>query len=151
MIDHATFYERRDKFCQVCDWWKGACLKGHSLASPQGCPIQKFPPVEGADYAPDKPTTNDAPQVVQDCCGPGNADLPPMTWPSVLVSFAQSMVKWVAEGLPLADAEKHGARYDQCKLCPQFHRFYCKHCRCVSYLKTKLLSERCPLEPPKWV
>lgn len=150
MIDHDVFYERRDKFCAVCEWWKGACLKGHSLASPQGCPIQKFPPVEGASYAPDKEVAQTAPQLVQGCCGSPD-DLPPLTWTQVLTSFARSMAAWVSQGLPLVDSKDHGARYDHCKTCPQFSGFYCKHCRCIAYLKTKLATEQCPLDPPKWV
>ena len=148
MIDRDVFYTRRDTFCQPCEWWKGVCLKGHSLASPQGCPIQKFPPVDGAAFAPDKAVSPEAPQLVAGCCG--GDDMPPLSWAQVLVNLAKSMATWIAQGLPLVDAEKHGERYDQCKPCGQFKGFYCKHCKCVAYVKTKLGTEVCPLDPPRW-
>ncbi len=123
MIDPDVFNDRRDRFCKPCEWWKGVCLKGHSLGSPEGCPIRKFPPVEGAGYAPDKQSDQNAPQLVKGCCG-HSEEMPPLTWSQVLIQFTKSLVTWIAQGLPLVDSEKHGARYEQCKPCPKFHRFY---------------------------
>jgi hypothetical protein len=75
--------------------------------------------------------------------------MPPLSWAQVIAAFGKSMVKWVAEGLPLADSALHGVRCDHCKVCPKFNRFYCTHCKCIAYLKTKLATEACPLDPPK--
>ena len=149
VIDSITFYERRDRFCQTCQWWRGVCLKGHALGSPEGCPIQRFPPVEGAAYALNQQAQDQTPHIVKGCCGQSD-DMPPLTWAQVLALFAKSMALWITEGLPLANSALHGARYDVCKRCKKFNRFYCKHCKCVAMLKTKLLTSRCPLEPPEW-
>jgi hypothetical protein len=149
MIDRDVFNERRDTFCRQCEWWQGVCLKGHALGSSDGCPLHKFPPVEGAGYAPDKQAEQDSPKLIKGCCG-GSDDMPPLTWAQVLIQFTKSIATWIAEGLPLVSSEQHGARYEQCKPCPQFKRFYCKHCKCIAYLKTKLGTEVCPLDPPRW-
>jgi hypothetical protein len=77
--------------------------------------------------------------------------MPPLTWARVLVSFTKSMVKWIAAGVPLVGADVHGQRYGKCKSCTKFNRFYCEHCKCVAYLKTKLATEQCPLPEPRWV
>ncbi len=148
MIKHEVFYARLNGHCKSCEWWKNVCLKGHALSSPQGCPIKKFPPIDGADYAPDKPPEKPT-EIVAGCCG--NApEMPPLTWGQVLIQFTTSMATWVKAGLPLATNEHHGERYGQCKTCTEFNRFYCKKCHCVAYLKTKLLTEQCPMTPPRW-
>lgn len=77
--------------------------------------------------------------------------MPPLTWPQVLARFAKSVVGWIKSGAPLVDSELHGQRYARCKTCPQFRGFYCGHCKCVAYLKTKLATESCPLPEPRWV
>lgn len=149
MIEHGIFYQRLP-VCQACSWWRGACTKGHALASPQGCPIQKFPPVEGAGYAADMEVSTEPQALTKGCCG-ADAEMPPLSWAQVLVHFAKSMATWIGQGLPLVDSATHAARYDQCKPCPHFSGFYCKRCKCVAYLKTKLATELCPDDPPRWV
>lgn len=142
MIDREAFYERRDKHCVPCEFWRGACLKGHALQSAQGCPLRKFPPIAGADYAPDKPVPVEPPQIVS-CCG-GTPAMPPLTWPEVVRQFGISMARWVAEGCPVVDAHGHGERYGKCKSCTRFVGFYCEVCKCVAYLKAKVATESCP-------
>lgn len=148
MIDHDVFYDRLNNHCKLCEWWKNVCLKGHALSSPQGCPVQKFPPVEGAGYAPDKPPDSPV-QIVSGCC-PDAPEMPPVTWGQVLLQFTASVAAWIKAGMPLATVEEHGQRYGQCRVCPHFNRFYCKKCKCIAYLKTKLATESCPDQPPRW-
>jgi hypothetical protein len=150
VIEHTLFYNRLDNFCKRCPHWKNVCLKGHGLASPEGCPIRSFPPVDGAGYAEDRPATLPAPGAVRGCDGCGSA-MPPMSWGQVLASFAKSMAEWIKAGVPLVGGRVHGLRYDQCKTCTQFRSFYCAHCKCVAYLKTKLATEQCPLPEPRWI
>lgn len=145
MIPREQFYAHR-VICQACDFWKGVCLKGHALQSAQGCPIRKFEPLFGAGYAPDKPVAEEV--RVKDCCGTIAA--PPLTWSKVLQQFAAAMLRWISEGCPVVDAQRHAERYGRCKACPKFVGFYCQVCRCVAYLKTKVATEVCPLDPPKW-
>lgn len=147
MIPSENFYERRDRYCKPCEHWRGVCLRGHNLASPAGCPLKKFPPIQGADYAKDH---EPAPvQIEQGCCGQ-NDGMPPLTWTDVVRAFAESVVNWIKAGLPLVGSEQHGLRYGECKKCPHFQGFYCKKCRCIGYLKTKIGSEKCPDQPPRW-
>jgi len=148
VIDRAVFYDRLNRFCKPCDHWKGVCLKGHALASPEGCPLRLFSPVEGAAYAPGQADAPGAPPL-RECCGSSSA-MPPLNWAQVLAAFMRSMAKWVAAGLPLVDRQTHGARYERCKTCTRFNRFYCEHCRCIAFLKTKLATEECPLPEPRW-
>lgn len=149
MIDSEVFYARLNNHCKACPSWKNVCLKGHALSAPEGCPLRKFPPVEGAAYAEDKQAAEESPQPVKGCCGEG-AEMPPLTWGQVLLHFTKSVAVWIAQGLPLVDSETHGQRYGKCKTCDKFNKFYCKQCKCVAYLKTKLATEVCPLDPPRW-
>jgi hypothetical protein len=147
MIDHAVFYDRRDNYCLKCEHWKGACLRGHQLASPAGCPLKKFEPVGGADYAPDSPQQAPAPIPGGKCCSSSPVEeLKVIGWSDVLSSFATAMVAWVKSGAALVDSAKHGQRYDKCKVCPskRYEKFYCRDCLCICYLKTKLATEKCP-------
>lgn len=146
MIDRDAFYTRR-AICLTCDSWKGVCLRGHALQSAQGCPIRKFEPLNGADYAEDKKVSSDP--IVIPCCGQ-KSEMPPITWAEVLRQFAVAMLKWGAQGFPLASAQQHGERYGTCKACPHFVSFYCRLCRCIGYLKTKVATEQCPDQPPRW-
>ena len=150
MIEHAVFYDRLENFCKLCPHWTGVCLKGHGLSTPQGCPIKLFPPVAGADYALDRPTGALAPDLVKNCSGCGAGAPTPLNWAQVLAHFTASMAAWIKAGAPLVSGEVHGLRYAQCKACPQFRSFYCGHCKCLAYLKTRLATESCPLLPPRW-
>jgi hypothetical protein len=147
MIPRDEFY-RRLEICRLCEFWRGACLKGHNLASPTGCPVQKFEPIQGSGYAPDRQVPDPEPGVrARGCCGPPQ-DVPNLSWAEVIASFGASMVHWIKEGLPLADPDLHARRYGVCKECPQYAKFHCKVCKCLVYAKTKLASEVCP--ESKW-
>ena len=124
-------------------------MKGHALSGPEGCPEHKFPPVDGAGYAQERTVGSPAPRLLTNCCG-GDGAMPPLTWAQVLARFIKSMAEWLAAGAPLVSSEVHGARYDQCKNCTKFRSFYCTHCKCIAYLKTKLATEQCPLPEPRW-
>ena len=150
-MQNALFYERLNTFCKLCPYWSGVCLRGHGLASPEGCPLKKFPPEGSADYAVDRPATPSAPGVARDCNGCGGAHMPSMTWGQVLASFVKSMAEWIKVGAPVVDSRVHGLRYGQCKKCVEFRAFYCRHCKCLCFVKSKLASEQCPLPVPRWV
>jgi len=126
-------------------------MKGHGLASPEGCPIKRFPPVDGAGYALDRQAEPGAPATVRGCENCGSQGMPPLNWGQVLASFTKSMVGWIKAGAPLVGGRVHGLRYDQCNTCTEFRSFYCHHCKCLAYLKTKLATEQCPLPEPRWV
>lgn len=150
MIPPDVFNTRRDQHCLKCEFWRGACLKGHNLGADEGCPIHKFEPVNGADYAPD----NGAPMAFQTaasagCCGPKQEEMPEVTWVEVLKQFAVSMAEWIRTGTKLVSSEIHGERYATCKGCDRFNRFYCRDCRCLSFLKAKMAPLGCPRH--KWV
>jgi hypothetical protein len=151
MIEHTVFYGRLENFCKRCPHWKNVCLKGHGLSSEEGCPVKKFLPVAGAGYAVDRQAEASAPATVRGCEGCGNQGMPPMTWGQVLASFTKSMAEWIRVGVPLVSSRIHGLRYDQCKNCTEFHRFYCNRCKCVCFLKSKLATEQCPLPEPRWI
>jgi hypothetical protein len=147
MIAHRVFYDRRDNYCTKCEHWRGACLRGHQLASPAGCPLKKFEPVEGADYAQDMPEQPAAPVGGGKCCGVSPVEeMKPVTWPEVLALFATSMVTWLLAGAPLVKSDVHATRHDTCKKCPtdRYKNFYCLDCKCICYIKTKLATEQCP-------
>ena len=151
MIEHTVFYDRLENFCKLCPHWQNVCMKGHGLSSLEGCPVKKFPPVGSAGYAEDRPVATPAPGQVRGCESCGSQGMPPMNWGQVLASFTKSMVDWIRAGVPLVGGRIHGLRYDQCKTCTEFRSFYCAHCKCLAYLKTKLATEQCPLPEPRWV
>lgn len=152
MLDPAVYTWRLQSFCHGCEWWAGKCRKGHLLTSPEGCPVYKFPPVEAAGYAPDLPPVEVAPTVVGcgTCGSPAEGELSDLSWHQVLSHFGVSMVKWVTSGAPLVDESQHGERFSQCKACPHYTGFWCRKCRCIAYVKTKLATEECPDNPPRW-
>lgn len=145
MISRSDFLRRRDEFCTRCEFWKGACLKGHALASAQGCPLRKFEPVDGADYAPDAPIAPAA-EVPKPggCCG-GDAGIKPMTWAEATTHLAESMRDWLAEGAPMTPDDVYNTRVDTCKNCPQFRFYQCRLCKCFILAKAKVPGEQCPL------
>ncbi len=148
MLDSKVFYERK-ALCEACKHWKGVCLKGHALSSPIGCPIRKFPPVEGAVYLDDRPPA--VPQVITPgpCCGQGanQETLREMTYPEALSNLASSMAEWAKAGFPLVTEEVYGARLKVCQGPPTcgFYRWYqCRICKCVVVAKAKLGTMKCP-------
>lgn len=151
MISRSEFLRRRDQFCIRCDFWKGVCLKGHSLSSAQGCPLRKFDPVDGADYAADAPVApaEDAPKP-GGCCG-GEADVEPMTWTQAVSHLAASMRDWVKAGVPLTPDDVYNTRVDTCKNeCPHYRHFQCRLCKCLVMAKARVPGEKCPADrwPP---
>lgn len=143
MASNNVYNERLHSFCSKCEWWSGyACRKGHLLTAPTGCPIRKFEPVNGAGYDPDRlpePLLKDMPS----CCGK-TTDMPDLSWTQVLAMFAQSMLKWAKAGLPIVPEKTHADRLRKCDICEHKLNFWCKKCKCVCYLKTKVATEQCP-------
>jgi len=138
-----VYNQRITDHCSKCEWWnKLRCRKGHLPTSPTGCPIRKFEPVNGAGYdddrLPELPVIDMPP-----CCGHSN-EMPDLSWGQVLSMFAQSMVRWVAAGLPMASDASHASRLRKCDKCPHRKNFWCQKCKCVCYLKTKVATESCP-------
>lgn len=123
-----------------------------------GCPEKRFPPVGNAGYAPDFELKTGVSN--PDCCGkqilPAPAvaaaatDAAGLTGGEVMRRFASSMIQWKRSGFPLANPQQHESRYGKCQVCPYYRKFMCQKCMCVAYLKTKLLSEKCPDVPPRW-
>ena len=144
MIDQSVFYDRRDNHCIPCEFWKGVCLKGHNLGSPAGCPIKKFPPVEGADYLQDRPaasTGSGEPRT--GCCG-GAPVIPHMSITGVMAQFTQAMAKWQKAGFPIASDTERARRVAICRSCPRYEWFHCQVCRCICLIKAGLDTEECP-------
>lgn len=152
MIDTAVYTWRLQSACHSCEWWSGRCRKGHLASSPEGCPVYKFPPVEAAGYAPDLPPVEALVSPPCGTCGSAPAtELADLSWHQVLSHFGAAMVKWIAAGVPLVDERSHGERFTQCKACPHYVGFWCSKCRCIAYAKTKLATEECPDNPPRWL
>jgi len=146
MIASHVFRERFDVHCKNCEFWKGACLKGHALQSPAGCPLQKFPPVEGGDYLPDLPVpAAESGTAARPCCqGTSDAPIPEMQWSEVFTHFKSAMQVWTDAGMPLTPDDAYAERVDTCKECPRYHWFHCRICKCLVYTKAKLQTETCP-------
>lgn len=152
MIARAVFYARLP-VCQACEYWRGACLKGHPLQSPAGCPVRKFEPVDGAGYhadtaAPEMPAVAASAR----CCGgvvAGDQDVAPLSWNQALASLAASLGEFAAKGFKLVDADTYASRLVQCRSCPEYRFFQCRLCRCVCVVKARLAHEVCPKQ--KWV
>jgi len=143
MIDHKVFYDRLDNHCKKCEFYAGSrCRKGHAMASPRGCPIQKFPPLPGYDYDIETevspPFRPGCPACIVD------ESMPELTWPQVTGHFAAAMVRWAAHGLPLTSEDVHGERNLTCAGCPRRKGHWCSICRCLLYLKSKVATEQCP-------
>lgn len=146
----------RHEVCLRCQFWQGRCLKNFDLSSMMGCPEKKFPPVGAAGYAPNHSLVVGVAN--PDCCGSRppamlNALQPvdhKLTAGQVAAQFTRSMIDWARKGLPVVSEKRHADRYRQCQACPHYRFFLCQKCACVSYLKTKLETERCPDVPPRW-
>jgi hypothetical protein len=145
VIPKNVFYDRRDSHCLKCEFWKGACLKGHQLSSPLCCPLKRFEPINGADYAPDRPAP-EAPSIPPpgNCCGE-DAVLKPMNWNQAITHLAESLKQWQAEGRPLAPENVYNDRVGSCQdNCPHYRWFQCRLCKCLVFAKAKLPHETCP-------
>jgi hypothetical protein len=144
MIDYLVFYDRFNTHCKPCPHFQGSkCRKGHSLASPNGCPIQKFPPLDGASYDMDQEPD---PMLEPTCagCTAVNHNMPDMTWPQVIQHFTSSMIRWAAAGMPLVSDTEHAQRQQTCQACPRRKNHWCSICHCLIYLKSKVRTESCP-------
>lgn len=64
--------------------------------------------------------------------------------------LATAITKFVAQGVPVASAEEVDRRNEICKGCPFFMNDMCLKCGCWLPLKQKMVTEHCPLDPPKW-
>ena len=69
-------------------------------------------------------------------------------WRQIMANFATSMLKWAREGLKTVPSQQHMERYRKCNSCEKFSNYRCSECGCVCWLKTKLATEKCPLN--KW-
>lgn len=148
MIPKNVFYDRRDNHCLKCEFWKGACLKGHALSSPQGCPIKKFEPINGADYAPDRPAP-EAPSIPPpgNCCGGKDEELKPMGWAEAIKHLRESLAQWEKDGRPLVPEANYHVRVNICQdNCPHYRWFQCRLCKCLVFAKAKLPHEICPAD-----
>ena len=145
MIERSVFYDRLDNHCKPCSEWNGACLRGHGLHSPTGCPLHKFEPVNAAGYDVDRPRTSGNPGCPSCAAKANDPVFPEMTWPQVMQHFASSMVEWAKSGLATVSSGEHKRRYTLCQSCPQYTRYHCKICKCLVYTKTKMATEKCPL------
>jgi hypothetical protein len=144
MVNHDTFYKRLE-ICKPCAYWRGVCLKGHSLRGAAGCPIRKFEPVDAADYAHDKPVDLTKPAAAP-ChgCSQAPPEIKPMTWAEALEHLGKSMKTWRSQGFPLCEGPVYGNRIAICKNCPEYAWWQCRVCRCVVVTKAKLKTETCP-------
>ena len=143
MIDRHTFYVRK-AICERCAFWKNKCLKGHTLQSPVGCPVNNFPPVQGAGVLPDAPVPVTQPVPCGTCVPDGT--LKPVRWPEAMAQFQEAMARWQAAGRPTVDSAAHNRRLEVCKRCPggHYHWFQCKLCKSLVFIKAKLPTETCP-------
>ena len=81
------------------------------------------------------------------CCNNADKDL---SLKSVMSSYLKSMARWAEQGFPVVDNVTHQNRIAICNECIYKRKFRCSQCNCLIYVKTKLASEACPLETPKW-
>lgn len=73
--------------------------------------------------------------------------------PSMLqkaMSVTKAAVRSVLHGLPLVDEDEHKRRLGICRSCEHYDRGSCRICGCGLSAKTKMATEHCPLDPPKW-
>jgi hypothetical protein len=145
MISAQVFYERQ-AVCTACGHWKGVCLKGHGLASPLGCPEQKFHGVEGAGYLEDRPAAKVEISPASPCCGGAAPEVKELTYAEAAQEFVRDMKAWRAAGYPMVTDAQYTGRVDICKTCPGgFYRwFQCRACKCFIFSKAKLATTFCP-------
>jgi hypothetical protein len=146
MTDQSVFSARLP-ICKACEFWKGACLKGHALHSDFGCPLKKFEGVNGAAYLDDLPVPMpELPESGGTCCGGSGGEIKPMSWMQVWDHLNESMAGWAKTGFAVLSGAPYVERINICKSCPkkQYRWFQCRHCRCCVYAKAKLAHETCP-------
>lgn len=65
-------------------------------------------------------------------------------------NFLKSIYNWCKSGFKIISKKEQKRRLAICYSCEHFSGIQCKLCGCISGWKTKLASEHCPDEPPKW-
>lgn len=149
MLPKNVYNDRLENCCKRCEFWhRMRCRKGHVISSTTGCPVRKFPPIHGADYDQDR-EPHPLEEEMSDCCGYSRT-MQDMSWAQVAAQFAKAMAKWARAGLPRVSAAVHGQRQVPCATCPHRQGYWCGKCKCLIYLKTKLATEQCPDDPPRW-
>lgn len=147
MIEKTVFYARLEQ-CKTCEFWRGACLKGHILQGTLGCPIKKFEGIQGVGYMEDLPVPTPEMPEIRGCatCGATEGELKPLTWIEVVNHLVVAGKAWREAGFPLTPEPAYSQRIATCKGCPshQYKWFQCRHCRCIVYSKAKLATEDCP-------
>mgnify|MGYP003149885345 CR=1 FL=1 len=63
-----------------------------------------------------------------------------------IFKFLKALIKWAACGFRFFKLAQE--RFTICRGCPELRGFICKVCGCNLKLKTKFLTEECPLK--KW-
>lgn len=143
-MDHAIFVERTNH-CRPCEFWRGACTRGHALTGDAGCPLQKFPGINGAGHQPDVSPAPTLPSTsAGSCCGGRPAELRPVTWSQVWQQLVAAEKRWRDAGHPLAGPAEYARRTGLCKGCEHYQWFQCRQCMCVVPVKAKVQTETCP-------
>jgi len=76
--------------------------------------------------------------------------MPELNAVQVMAYFSMALVRWAMAGLPVVPANTHDDRQSKCGVCPHRKGAWCKKCKCLIKLKTKLATEECPDSPPRW-
>jgi len=146
VITSVVFNARR-AVCQVCEHWRGACLKGHLLQGPLGCPLHKFEGVDAVGYQENRPIPEPQLPDAAKCCGKApEGELRQLNWAQVWAHLLRAVADWKQAGFALVDETTYARRLAVCQGCPrgQYAWFQCRHCRCIVYTKAKLATESCP-------
>lgn len=148
MIARSVFYQRLP-ICKGCEFWRGACIKGHVLQGSLGCPMKKFEGVDGVGYMDDLPVPAPKLPAVSptDCCPDVvEGEIKPMSLGEVWSHLFASMDEWKKSGFETVSKEVYVKRIQICRECPkgEYQWFQCKQCRCIVYIKAKLATEDCP-------
>lgn len=140
-----SVFNSRLTCCKKCEFWRGACTKGHALRGDLGCPLKRFDGIAGAGHMLDVPAEPQLPPSGgSGCCGGGPAGIRPLTWPVIWQQLRAAERRWREAGHPVADELVYEKRKSMCRACPQYQWFQCKRCACVVALKAKLATESCP-------
>lgn len=140
--------QERLVICRSCEFWSGRCAKGFKINSHMGCPARKFDPVNNAGYAADVQISGVASS--SGCCRQRPTVKFNLSVKDVADRFAVSMARWTKDGCKVVDSVVHSARFAACQSCPHYQHLVCQLCFCLPWIKTKLATERCPDNPPRW-
>jgi hypothetical protein len=146
-------FKERMKICEACEFWQkpsqtnlqGQCTKCGCSGAKQWLSLSKCPIDKWLEYDPEKneaKQTNDKNEVENK--KPGMLQM--------AKNFGSSMVKWASSGFNIVTDEMHKFRLDICNKCPNLNKNgfggtgQCTVCGCSVVAKTKLPTERCPLD-----